>query len=290
MSFSFRISGDREGLVELDRRGLIAAADESVEDYLARLRRLQANINRMEACLEKTGSYEIDGLSVQERARIKPSFFKDAGARCHELYGFTADWVPAFFMDPGFAFLFGGCSFCFLPDFFAMFIIRKSFRNRSRWFIYSRDELLSHEMCHIARAALDSMTYEETFAYRTSVSAFRRLFGGMFLRPADSFMLLGSTLILLLAQICRLYFFPLPMLPFWLLPLFAAGWLLLRNCMIRRRMAAAERTLAKKYGERAGVVLFRCTDEEVNALARGEIPAALSDEGTARGIVLNTYV
>ncbi len=38
-----------------------------------------------------------------------------------------------------------------------------------------RQELLAHELCHIARIALDSTLYEETFAYQVSPSPLRRL-------------------------------------------------------------------------------------------------------------------
>lgn len=289
MQTGFRIDDKPETLLALDRRGLLAGAGESVEEYLARIRKLQRNMDAMENALSKDGHYEIEGIEVVSKDRIKPSFFDSANAQCLELFGFAADWVPAFFINPSFSFLFGGCSFSFLPDFFAMFIIRRSFKNSQRWLFYGRDELMAHEMCHVARAALMSNAYEESFAYCTSKSSFRKYIGGIFLSQWDSFMLLGSTFVLLLAQVCNVFLLRLPMWIFWLLPPIVLAWLMLRYWRLRRRMAKAQATLATMYGDNATKVLFRCGDDEIDALAKGTIPDALTAPNTARTIILQQW-
>ena len=289
MQTVFRIDGKPEALLALDRRGLLAGAGESVEEYLARIRKLQGNINAMEDALSKDGHYEVEGIEVVSKDRIKPSFFENANSQCLDLFGFAADWVPAFFINPSFSFLFGGCSFSFLPDFFARFIIRRSYKNSQRGLFYGRDELMAHEMCHVARAALLSNAYEETFAYCTSKSSFRKYIGGIFLSQWDSFLLLGSTFVLLLAQICNIFLMQLPMWIFWLLPPIVLAWLLLRYWRLRRRMSKAQATLATIYGQNATKVLFRCSDDEIDALANGTIPDALSAPNTARAIILQQW-
>ena len=289
MQTGFRIDDKPETLLALDRRGLLAGAGESVEEYLARIRKLQRNMDAMENALSKDGHYEVEGMKVLSKDRIKPSFFDSANGQCMELFGFAVDWVPAFFINPSFSFLFGGCSFSFLPDFFAMFIIRRSFKNRQRWLFYGRDELMAHEMCHVARAALMSNAYEESFAYCTSKSSFRKYIGGIFLSQWDSFMLLGSTFVLLLAQVCNVFLLRLPMWIFWLLPPIVLAWLMLRYWRLRRRMAKAQATLATMYGDNALKVLFRCGDDEIDALANGTIPDALTAPNTARAIILQQW-
>ncbi|MBR6372164.1 MAG: hypothetical protein IKS20_03185 [Victivallales bacterium] len=289
MQVGFRIDDKPETLLALDRRGLLASAGESVEEYLARIRKLQRNIGAMEEALSKDGHYEIEGIDVVSKDRIRPSFFDSANAQCLELFGFEADWVPAFFINPSFSLLFGGCSFSFLPDFFAMFIIRRSFKNSQRWLLYGRDELIAHEMCHVARAPLMSNAYEETFAYCTSQSSFRKYIGGIFLSQWDSFLLLGSTFVLLLAQICNIFLIQLPMWIFWLLPPIVLAWLMLRYWKLRRRMARAHSTLEAKYGQNATKVLFRCSDDEIDALANGTIPDNLAAPKTARAIILRQW-
>ena len=216
----FSIDSTPEALLALDRRGLLAGASESVEDYLARIQKLQCNIAEFDENLSQDGRYDVDGIKVFQEDRIEPGFFDNANAQCLELFGFSADWVPAFFINPSFSLLFGGCSFSFMPDFFAMFIVRRSFKHSPRWLIYGRDELIAHEMCHVARTPLLSRTYEESFAYSTSKSSFRKCIGGIFLSQWDSLSLLGSTFLLLVAQLCNLFLMRLPMWIFWLLPLF----------------------------------------------------------------------
>ena len=289
MQTEFRIDSNPETLLALDRRGLLAGAGESVEEYLARVGKLQSNIGAMEEALSNDGHYEIDGIEVFSADRIDPSFFDSANAQCLDLFGFAADWVPAFFINPSFSFLFGGCSFSFLPDFFAMFIIRRTFKDSERWLFYGRNELMAHEMCHVARTPLMSNTYEETFAYSTSQSSFRKYIGGIFLNQLDSFLLLGSTFLLLLAQICNTFLLPLPMWIFWLLPPIVLAWLMLRYWTLRNRMSKAQATLATMYGDNAMKVLFRCSDDEIDALAKGVFPEALTAPGLARAIVLQQW-
>lgn len=37
------------------------------------------------------------------------------------------------------------------PEFFTLFIIRRTLKDQERWLIYRRNELISHELCHVAR-------------------------------------------------------------------------------------------------------------------------------------------
>ena len=284
-----RADSRSDTLIALDRRGFLPSAEESVGAYLARIRRLERKIESLEEELSKDGHYEIDGIEVLSIDSIEPTFFTNANAKCMELFGFAADWVPAFFINPSFSLLFGGCSFSFLPDFFAMFIIRRCFKERQRWLFYGRDELMAHEMCHVARAPLMSNSYEETFAYSTSQSSFRKYIGGIFLSQWDSFLLLGSTFVLLLAQICNIFLMQLPMWIFWLLPPIVLAWLILRYWKLRRRMSRAYSALETKYGKNATKVLFRCSDDEIDALASGTIPDALTAPNTARAIILKQW-
>ena len=129
-----------------------------------RLGELREHYGVMEASLAEGGRYEIEGVAVEAHARIPAELFGRAKAVTRDMYGFDADWVPGFFVDMAFGWFFGGCAFHFFPDFFTLFMIRRSFAERERWLIYDRDELLAHEMCHVARVALDSTVFEEVFA------------------------------------------------------------------------------------------------------------------------------
>ncbi|MBQ9366746.1 MAG: hypothetical protein IJT83_03110 [Victivallales bacterium] len=259
-------AGELEALRQLDSMGFIMGPTEMPEAFAARIRTLKDNIAKMEKSLADTGKYEVEGVAVSAKDRISRKLFDEAAELDRSLYGFSIDWVPGFFIDP--FFLFGGCAFAFYPEFFAMFIIRRSFRNQRKWFIYKRQELLAHELCHIARIALDSTLYEETFAYQVSPSPLRRLLGGLFLRATDSYMFLGVTFLLLFAQVLRVYWLPgLPIAPFWGLIAVTFSWLALRYVWLMRTLSGARKNASRLFGENAGKVLFRCTDSEVKAWA-----------------------
>ena len=270
-------AGDPETLVELDAAGLLLGRGETALTYGERLECLRRNFAAMNEALEQQGRYEVEGVTVRTERRIPVELFAEAAAVTEPLYRFAIDWVPGFFINPRLSLLFGGCAFFFYPDFFVLFIIRRSFEHRRRWLIYGRRELLAHELCHVARIGLGSQRFEETMAYQTSVSGFRRVAGSMFQRPADSLAFLGSTMVLLAAQVLRTSLVPtLPIWPFWGLIALIMLLLLGRHTRLRREYAAALAHAAWLAPEDPAALLFRCTDEEVSALAA--LPSAAEAE------------
>lgn len=267
--------GDPEALEQLDAEGLLLGPEETLAAYAERLRCLRRNIEEMDGELERERTFTVEGLTVQRDWRIPAEVFTEAHADTERLYGFRLEWVPGFFINPRYSLLFGGCAFYFFPDFFALFIIRRAFARRSRWLIYSRRELLAHELCHVARIAYSSRQFEEMFAYQTASSAFRRLSGSVFRGQAEALCLVGSTLGLLLAQLLQTLALPwVPVWPFWGLTLGVLAWLVLHLAVLRRiwRQALARAEWLAPGGAR--MLLFRCTDAEVAELARLPTPGA----------------
>lgn len=276
--------GELEALVQLDASGLLIGVDEEASDYAERLRCLRRNIGRMDDELGRTGVFTVEGVSVQADSRIPEAVFAEARAETERLYGFQIDWVPGFFINPQYSLLFGGCAFYFYPDFFALFIIRRAFARRERWLIYSRRELLAHELCHVARIALGSRVYEELFAYQTATSAFRRFSGSIFRSQAEALALLGSTLALLAAQMVQtLVWSAWPVWPFWGLVVGVGLWLMLHLARLQRRFEAALRAAEWLAPGQARAMLFRCTDDEIDDLACLDAPAAAQSWLAARG-------
>jgi len=269
--------GDCAAAADVDTRGVLVGSRESPEEWIERIRKLLANVGRMEDALRETGSFTVEDVSVQASDRIPGELYAAAGDITDALYGFRANWVPGFYVNPSFGWLFGGCAFYFYPDFFAMFIIRRAFAHREKWLFYDRVELLAHELCHVARAGFMSRRFEETLAYQTATSRFRRTIGGVFRSPWDGYVLLGSTWVLLLAQVLRFWVFPwLPGWPFWLLVVAVVGFFALRHGKDLRTFRRARGNIERIAVEnRAAAVLFRCTDEEIDALARLDEPDAL---------------
>ena len=262
-------SGNIDTLAAYDANGFLLGADESAGDFAKRIRLFQANRQKLEDALQKDGKYDAEGIIVTPGDRIPNTLFAKIAEHTKRLYRFQIDWVPGFFIDPSFSLLFGGCAFCSYPDFFTMFIIRRTFKTQEKWLIYNRDELLAHELCHVARIALLSEEFEETFAYQTSSSSFRKLIGGIFRKQTDSFMFLGVTFILLFAQILRTqWIHTMPIWPFWSLVGLVFAWLLIRHAFHCRRLGIAQRHIAELFGtDNALPVMFRCTDEELHRFA-----------------------
>lgn len=264
--------GDMKALAELDCRGLTPAVDEDANAFADRLQLLNANFAKMSKALSETGEYAVEEVSVDAASRIPKEIFTAPGKITEKLYGFKCDWVPGFFITPKFG-LFGGCAYCFFPDFFALFIIRRSFQKRQKWLWYQRNELLAHELCHIARLGCGSEAFEEFFAYQTATTAFRRVLGGIFRSQFDVFLFLAVTLLQLVSQMARTFAFPQwPAWPAWTLLAGVTAFLLLR---LRRDIGCYRRALAKLthfYGSEATarMALFHSTDGELRELAKAE--------------------
>ena len=267
--------GEFQALEQLDASGLLLGAEETLAEYAERLRCLTRNIERMEDELRREQTFTVEGVTVRRDGRIPTELFAEAHVDTERLYSFRLDWVPGFFINPRHSLLFGGCAFYFFPDFFALFIIRRAFATRTRWLIYSRRELLAHELCHVARIALGSRQFEEMFAYQTATSAFRRLAGSIFRGQAEAFWFVGSTLGLLAAQVLQTLVLPWwPVWPFWCLTAGVFLWLVLHLAALRRVWGQALEHAEWLAPGRGRTLLFRCTDAEVTALARLTSPAA----------------
>ncbi len=261
-------AGDPDALCELDAAGLIPAPGENAEAYAARLGRLRADLAEMESELAQAGGVKIETLRFASADRIPDGVFAEAHEQTERMFGFRAAWVPGFYVNPRFSWLFGGCAYSFHPDLFTVFIIRHSFALRDKWFIYSRRELLAHELCHVARTSIDSTRFEERFAYMTGETGFRRHVGGAFHKPSDTFLLLGSLFLLLGAQVVQASFVErLPIWPFWGVALGVILHLSLRHIQDGRRMERALERLRLRFGEHAGAARFRCSDAEIVELA-----------------------
>jgi len=270
--------GELAALVELDGHGLLLGANESPAEYAARLRRLLANTADMDQALAEQGWYEVEGISVEAEERIPSALFEDACEATRPLYGFGIDWVPGFFINPSFGWLFGGCAFYFYPDFFALFIVRKSFANRERWLIYGRRELLAHELCHVARIGMASRVFEEMLAYQTATSSFRRVVGSVFRAPRDALLMLGGTFLLLAAQVARtLWLANLRIWPFWALLLGLLAFLGARLEHYRRVFDRARRNAARVAKDAALPLVFRCTDSEILTMSEMSDPGELAN-------------
>lgn len=262
--------GDPEALAQLDSSGFLLKPDENAENFVERIRAMHS---RFLDFLGKTSGgkpFEIyRNIFISEEERISDEIIEEASRTTEALYGFSVRWVPGYFVSRGLGCLWGGCALSDdEPDTVPVFIIRKRFQTARKWFVYTRDELLSHELCHAARAPLHDRALEEHFAYAGSCSRLRRYMGNCFQTDRDAILFILPVLLLLLVQVLiNVFSVPLPAWPFWILAFAWPVYLLIRNACQRKRYFAAEENVRKCGFPNPAAFLFRCTSPEIEAIA-----------------------
>jgi len=273
-----------EDLTALDAAGFIAGRGETEAEYLARVSRIRSAHADFLARLQNDGSAEaLDGITVSSDSAIPGEFYDAPAEITQKLYGFEVRHVPGFFLSRQVGLLWGGCLIGD-PDLdFSLFLLRGSFRHREKWLFYSRNELLSHELCHSARQALGEVTLEEFFAYQTSPSRLRRIFGNCFIRDRDAVLFVLPSLILLVVELARSFLFSgFPSWIFWIPALAYPAFLLIRNWISLTLVKRANQALVGCGVARPFAVMFRCTREELKMLGRITSPEDLHTFAAAR--------
>lgn len=273
--------GDLDAMAELDAMGIFPGVGETAAAFAGRLETLNRNTAKMEEALRQRGKYTVEGVTVAANSRIPAAVFAGPLAHTGRLFGFRCDWVPGFFFTARPLSFFGGYAFYFFPEFFAMFMARREFAKKPKFLFIDRDELVAHEMCHIARASLESHAFEELFAYQTAATGFRRFAGGVFREQSDSFLFLGATFFLLFWQMLRAFLLPqLPASVGWLVLAADLLFLVLRHLRTYRQFLRAREKLASLYGDAAAAraVLFHASDSEIPRLAANARPDRLLEE------------
>ena len=258
-----------ENLIRLDEQGFFPAPGEDVSSFFAYLRHLRDSYRALEEGLAAGENLDSAvGFHIGQGVPIPPEVLSAAESETQEKFAFSVDWVPAYFLSRGLGVLWGGCTII-TDENLALFFIRRDFRDREKWFIYTRCELLAHETCHVARNRLNDTEFEEHFAYMTSTSPLRRFMGNCFRQELDAFLFLLPVFLLLVMEtliFCSVLAWPV--WPFWLLAAAGPGFLLLRNVRTRRCYARAEENLRLGGVENPRAVLFRMTREEIRETAR----------------------
>jgi len=255
--------------VYLDSIGIFPLPDENEESFL----------NRASIILEKSSLTEVQNLCVDELSyelphceRLSKDEQKKYSLKAKKIYGISPNWIPAYYLDKGLPFLTGGMAVHFKnresQNWETFFQLKKHFKSNNKWFIYSASEIVSHEMCHVARSSLNSNRYEETIAYQTSSSLFRRYIGGALVYPSDNLIFLSAVFWMLLSNIFLIqtdfFFFSMDFGPLLLITLLG----LIRNHNIRNELNSCKTKLCAHFGEFNKKILFRLSDSEIEKLSK----------------------
>lgn len=266
-------------LVDLDRQGFIFAPKETLDDYVQRVRQLGQNRKEIDESLQKIHVFSIYDndrggeskplISFKSNELIPDSLYHEASAIIEKKYGFSIDWIAGFYQNSGI--LFGGGTYFFPERQLSVFVINQAFKTKKKWFIYSQNELLAHELCHVARCGFDEPIYEEHFAYQTSLkNHFRQNWGGIVYSTRDTLFCLLAIFSMLLIQIAKLLNYQVlgKYVGIEYVPLLFIVWLVIRHINARNTLKKARNVLKANHCQNPDAVLFRMGDEEIKKLAR----------------------
>ena len=259
-------------LVELDKCGLLPAPGEELDSFKKRLLELHIRLQKFHKELNDNGKVELfPGFPLKKKELISKEIISEAAEITHNLFEFSVAWVPGFFLSKSLGLLWGGCAYTMPGSLFSVFLIRRSFADRLKWFIYRRDELLAHELCHSARSPLHDMIYEEHFAYMTAPSRIRRYMGNCFRTKWDAMLFLIPVLVLLSSQSLKFFAeYKYEIWPFWVAAFAGPAWLLVRNQLCRLTYFKAVKTLKKMGVTNPHAVLFRSTTSEIQEISKSK--------------------
>lgn len=257
-------------LFKLDSHGLFPAPDENTENFRTRLLKEYDFAEKINSQSGKITLWQSsdgkDKLEVNNSDRIDKELFVPAWEMTGKLYDFAVDYVPGFYLFDKVGLLWGGCSIYDDETEMKVFLLRPAFKNKKRFLIYGRNELIAHELCHCARQVLHDNSIEEYFAYQTSKSKLRRYIGNCFIRESDALLFLLPSILLLLAQIIKNFLFAaLPLFPFWIFLAVVLLYFLIRNQHSRNIISKAGKKLSG-ISTNPDAVLFRSTLKEAKII------------------------
>lgn len=222
----------KEKLLEFNKRGLVHAPYESDESFFQRCR--QATSSPTSPCSELA----------------------------KKMYDIEPDWVWMVFDNKGLRFWEGACTWN-KQDLITL-QLNKAFQKKKRYFGYSYEEVVAHELVHVVRGSFEEPIFEEILAYRSSPSAFRRFFAPLFRTAQESLFFMVTLALCLIATFFE--HFQIIALTFLMCLLTGA---LLRLLWSQRTFTRAKRTLSKMVGkEKVLAVMLRLTDREIIRFAK----------------------
>lgn len=258
-----------KSLAELNASGLIPGPDENENAFS----------ERVDYCLDvrRHLSDELKTL-LGKSSEAESKILHNASAEIASQYDCSPDWIPVFFTNHRLPFWQGGCAWIFQmtekSPTASLIQLRKQFEKQKKYLgLYDRDELLRHELCHAGRMMFNEPRYEEMIAYRTSGSAFRRFFGPLAQSSTETALFLLLLFVIIVFDVFLLatgrtgaYTASLWLKGIPLLLIFVAVWRLWRR---QKTFDRCMKNVSACIGpNRAGPVVFRLTDHEIEAFAR----------------------
>jgi hypothetical protein len=164
-------------LLEWNQQGLIPGPTETEESFLARVTYCLNLRSQLAAQLS-------DQLPFIKQEQSTEKIFSSVFVTTRALYDIAPSWIPLFFSNYRLYPWHGGCAWIFQQNeqspTAAFLQLRRPFATADRYIgLYTRDELIAHELCHVGRMCFEEPRFEEILAYRSSPSRWRRWLGAI---------------------------------------------------------------------------------------------------------------
>ncbi|WP_366223591.1 hypothetical protein [Chlamydia buteonis] len=184
--------------------------------------------------------------------------------RLQEIFDINPTHLEVIYSNEGMDVWEAGCTW--ITNNYVTIQLRKHLRKAARWFyMYSKEEILSHEAVHAARMKFYEPMFEEVLAYQTSPKVWRRFLGPLFRSPGEHYCLF----FFVLSGLGLALWSPLVGLACILAtPVYFGTRLLIIQSYFRRAM----KKIRKMLGIPPLWVMLRLTDAEIRMFATQPIP------------------
>jgi hypothetical protein len=251
-------------LQQFNQKGLIPGPSETDEEFAARVNyclNLKEHLSEeFKTCL---GPVNDDSSALSNGFDIIAT-----------TYDLSPAWIPVFFSNYQLPPWHGGCAWIFqmteTSPTAALLQVRQSLERSSKYLgIYSRDELVAHELAHVGRMKFEEPKFEEILAYSTSFSGFRRWFGPIVQSSYESmlFVLILGLIVFIDVFLLVLYNYEAYLSALWLkaIPLSMVCLALFRLWLRHYRFnkCTAQLSLCLADRNKALKVMYRLTDREI---------------------------
>ena len=258
-----------EQLVLLDSMGFLIGKTENIHAYKSRLLAMIDEKNILDISISTEKSVRLDKTTIlRESMRLPPSSLEKSNKKLLEHYAFTVNWAPAFYSK--FLGLFTGGYSISLESGLSCVLLTKTFRGKDKWLFYTKEELVTHELCHAARNPIEDPVYEEFFAYKFSPSHFRRIVGPCFKENWTALFLLVPILLVFCIQVMNIFLMQNYLILTWFVTIIYPLFLTIRAIKERKIYNKAYNHLAD-FGVSKNLILpilFRCTFLEILEISK----------------------
>ncbi|MBN1914934.1 MAG: hypothetical protein JW769_03490 [Parachlamydiales bacterium] len=258
-------------LIQWNREGWFPGPHEKEQEFYQRVQ------------IGKNFFYNPEKSSLPQWAnhRVYPSRYNWVLAHLHSLFDIIPEEIYVFFSKKSLRAFEGGAFWTLSMEksHVPLVQLHETLQKKSLYGIYSLEEILSHELIHACRLGFEDHSIEEFFAYMSSSSAFRKIFGPLFSSPREVgvfFIILGIVLL------CS-WVSPFSIFTLWAHMLFlgASGFFLWRLFYRRWKWNRCYKKFCALFKDpsKARAMMFRLSKremEEFSRLSREEIVATVT--------------